>query len=221
VGTASQFGSLLFCTALVAFLACVGGIALIVACEFGELAVRVTLGVVTAVASLGTLLYWWWFARARRAALDSLAKLPHRIQTYTFTDDQVRVEGSIGDVRYTWDMLEWIKCFSDAWCFCFLNRWHAIPSEQIDEQLAVFLEAKARQWGIRVFRQRFLFLVSGSPRRRTAQHQEIRCGYGAEGMLCLSSALSQQGIFANVKCRHTDETPRSPPGYLQSPLSGP
>jgi hypothetical protein len=91
--------------------------------------------------------------RGRRSVLAGMATLPHRLQGVTFTDDHVLVESAVGRAQLTWDRLEKIERFHDLWHLWFLSGYRVLPAEVIDEELASFLEAKARQRGVKFYRE--------------------------------------------------------------------
>jgi hypothetical protein len=116
--------------------------ALMIASFFGEEAILGALIGLVVVAILIGLTCWSNVLRARRESTAFLAKLPHRFQTYTFSDDQLLIEGPLGQSRLTWDMLERLERFKDVWHMHFLSQYYLLPAELVDEDLACFLEAK-------------------------------------------------------------------------------
>jgi hypothetical protein len=119
---------------------------------FGEDAGRIALIVVSIVALLLAALYWYSYLHMRRTSLAALVKLPHRTWTFTFTDDEMLAQGPLGESRVTWEMFEKLECFKNLWRLQFLSAIFLIPTTSVDEELARFIEAKARDRGVSIFR---------------------------------------------------------------------
>jgi hypothetical protein len=121
----------------------------------GEQVRDVVLLLLTGAALLAIGYYWFIFFYLKRASLAAVAKLPHRLQTFTITDTEFHFEDCVSQASFTWDMLERVECFRGDWQISFPSRFYLLPAEQVDENLVVFIQTKARQRGIQVLEGRF------------------------------------------------------------------
>lgn len=133
--------------------ALLGGLAIALGFALGGNAGSTTTIVVVIVGLLFGAYYYFTLAHNKNAYLAALAKLPDKKQSFTFTDDHVLVEGAIGQSNLTWDMLEKVECFRDLWHLHFLSAYYVLPSELIGQDLASFIESRALERGIHIFRQ--------------------------------------------------------------------
>lgn len=119
-------------------------------------------------AVLYTLYYWLIYAKNQRSSLAVLDNLPQRTVIFTIANDGYTVEGAMGSSSVNWDKLERINSFDKVWLLHSRGIDSLLPADEVDQELELFLVAKARQYGATVTRDHRIIDPSehGVPRKR-------------------------------------------------------